>query len=60
MMSKKCKYTRETELDFFVPGCCVDEYGLLDLDEVEEPEDVYEWTHCPYCGKKIKTITGAN
>ena len=47
----KCKFTRESALEFYRTSCTGDEVDI---------EDAEDWKYCPYCGHKIKLKTGGD
>lgn len=49
---KKCKYSRDSANETYIPACCDDPEDGACMDA--HPMDVEEWTFCPFCGKKIK------
>lgn len=47
----KCKYTRDSDIFQYTPDCCLDdEYPSTSV----HPEDMTEWTFCPYCSEEIQ------
>jgi len=53
-MAKKCKYTRDSEIEQYTPACCMDDdYS----DTCVHEEDISEWTYCPFCSHKIQAYT---
>lgn len=55
-MGKKCIYHRDSPIEQYTPECCVDGDGEP-TDSVHS-HDAADWYYCPYCGRKIKEVTG--